>query len=300
MRSFTSVNMLEAVFSVLCIVSTSPMQRSQAPAVLTIAGSDSGGGAGIQADLKTFAAHGIFGTSVITALTAQNTRGVQGVWEVPAHFVAQQLDAVLDDFDVRAIKIGMLANSELVLTVAHALKASAVPKGIAVVLDPVMVATSGDVLLQPEAIEVLKKELMPLANLITPNLHETELLTGLTMRTESDLMLAAKKLLAFVQHGSVLVKGGHLAQALSTPTAIDILLGQDLYERFEQQYLPGRSMHGTGCTLSSAIAARLALGHKLRDAVALALRYVHAAIAAATVEVGQGHRPLQHTLVLPE
>ncbi len=257
--------------------------------VLTIAGSDSGGGAGIQADLKTIAANGCYGMSVITALTAQNTKGVSGIHVVPVDFVRAQLDAVLCDIACDAVKIGMLFSSELIRTVAEGLQRHGVKQ---IVLDPVMVAQSGDRLVQDEAIDALKKYLIPLADIITPNLPEASVLLGRDVKTTEEIMPAAVEL-AGLGCGAVLVKGGHL----ESDDCDDCL-----YLSAEKRMitLPGKRIatsnnHGTGCTLSSAIAANLAKGVEVEEAVLRAKKYITAAIeAGATYKIGNGHGPVHH------
>jgi hydroxymethylpyrimidine/phosphomethylpyrimidine kinase len=255
---------------------------------VTIAGSDSGGGAGIQADLKTFSALGVYGASVITALTAQNTRGVTGIHDVPAHFIGQQIDAVFSDLAVNAVKIGMLSVPIAIATVAAGLDRW---KQHLVVLDPVMVATSGDRLLAPNAVELLKRELFPRATLITPNLHEAAaLLDEPVARTESEMKSQAERLLKLGAR-AVLIKGGHAAG----PEAIDLLVTSEASARLSAQKVDTENTHGTGCTLSAAIAAGLAKGHRLSEAVTDAKTYVTRAIEAADeLSIGQGHGPTHH------
>ena len=239
------------------------------PCALTIAGSDSGGGAGIQADLKAFHSAGVHGTSAITALTAQNLTGVHAVQVVPAEFMRAQLDAVLNEFDVRAIKIGMLANAEIAEVVAQHLSASRYA-GIPVVLDPVMIATSGAKLLTDDAVRVIRDQLMPRACLITPNVPEAELLCGNAMPSAEDLLRGGEQLLSQGAQ-AVLLKGAHLE---NTGTQItDTLLTTQSRKTFTHQRLPFEA-HGTGCTLSSAIAAQLALGKPLEDAVGIGIEFV--------------------------
>ena len=252
---------------------------------LTIAGSDSGGGAGIQADLKTFHQCGVFGTSVITAVTAQNTVGVRAWEPVSASLVAQQLDAVADDLPPAACKSGMLGTAEIADIVARGLRRHRLPN---YVLDPVMVATSGDRLLDADAEHIIVRALLPLATVVTPNLDEAEILVGFPVRNESQMEKAGRTLLA-MGAGAALVKGGHLAGDV----LVDVLVTKDGVERFTHPRLDTTSTHGTGCTLSAAIAAGLALGRPLTRAVAEALDFVHAAIAAAPV-LGKGHGPLGH------
>ena len=264
------------------------------PRLLTIAGSDSGGGAGIQADLKTFAAHGAYGMSVITALTAQNTREVRAVHEVPPEMVAAQIDAVLEDIGADAIKIGMLSSAGIVRAVADRLRVHLKGKEVPVVLDPVMIAKSGDRLLRADAIEALKNDLLPLATLVTPNLPELEALTGLPVSTEEERLAAARALSA--RGPAVLAKGGHA----EGEEVVDLLLERDgRVHRFAHPRLHTRSTHGTGCTLSSAIAARLGAGEELPQAVAGAIEYLAGALAAAyPLGTRDGHGPVNHLFEL--
>lgn len=242
------------------------------PSVLTIAGSDSGGGAGIQADLKTFAAFGVHGLSVVTALTAQNTRAVTAVAATRPAMITAQLDAVFDDFDVRALKIGMLGNRATIRAVARGL---ARQRRVPVVLDPVMVASSGAVLLEPGAIEALRAELLPQATLLTPNGPEAELLLGRLIRDRRALAPAARALLA-LGPAAVLLKGGHVGRG----EVEDHLVGPDGHRVFRHPRLDVDG-HGTGCTLSAAVAAWLALGQPLEAAVETAIGYVHRALECA-------------------
>ncbi|MGJ7493368.1 bifunctional hydroxymethylpyrimidine kinase/phosphomethylpyrimidine kinase [Variovorax sp. ZT4R33] len=256
--------------------------------VLSIAGSDSGGGAGIQADLKTFAALGCYGLSAITALTAQNTRGVVAIHHVPADFLKAQIRAVVEDIGVDAVKLGMLPTPESVEVVAWAIDHYRLPN---VVLDPVMVSTSGHRLVAEETAARLLRELFPRAWLVTPNLDEAALLVGHAVDGIDAMNGAAEELLARGARG-VLLKGGHLpGQAL-----VDLLALQGgARQRFASARIASRNLHGTGCTLSSAIAAQLALGHALPDAVELARRYLLGAIAeGAGAQVGGGEGPLNH------
>jgi hydroxymethylpyrimidine/phosphomethylpyrimidine kinase len=255
---------------------------------LTIAGSDSGGGAGIQADLKTFAALGVYGCSVITALTAQNTRGVTGIHDVPPAFVEAQFNAVIDDIAVKSIKIGMLANAEVIAAVARCLARA---PGIPVVLDPVMVAASGDPLLRADAIEALKVALFPLAAVVTPNLHEAALLTGLPLAANETAMRGQGMALLASGAAAVLMKGGHGSGAES----VDLLITLEGETRLSAPRIATENVHGTGCTLSSAIAAGLAKGLPLREAISEAKAYITTAIAASSdIEVGHGHGPAHH------
>ncbi len=252
---------------------------------LTIAGSDSGGGAGIQADLKTFHQFGIFGTTVIVAVTAQNTRGVSAVHPIPADVVERQMEALAADLTPAATKTGMLATAELVSVVA---------RGIAhhgfrnYVLDPVMIATSGDRLLTRDAENVITRELMPLAALVTPNSDEAAILTGRDVETADDLERAGRELIALGTQAA-LVKGGHL----SGGQVVDVLVTKTGVRRFTHPRIATTSTHGTGCTLSAAITAGLALGRDLETAVTDGLDFVHRAIATAP-GLGTGHGPLNH------
>jgi hydroxymethylpyrimidine/phosphomethylpyrimidine kinase len=255
---------------------------------VTIAGSDSSGGAGIQADLKTFSALGVYGASVITALTAQNTCGVTGIHEAPADFVRAEIDAVFSDLAVGAVKIGMLASPELIRIVAAGLRDYGQSR---VVLDPVMVATSGDSLLKGEAVAELRKELFPLASLITPNLPEAGKLLARTVGETADDMLEAGRELLSLGPKAVLIKGGHGTGAEST----DLYLDGDGERWLTAPRHATRNTHGTGCTLSSAIAAGLAKGLDMSAAVAEGKAYVTAAIVAADrLEIGHGHGPVHH------
>jgi hydroxymethylpyrimidine/phosphomethylpyrimidine kinase len=255
---------------------------------LSIAGSDSGGGAGIQADLKTFSALGCYGMTAITAITAQNTCGVDAIHAVPAGMLAKQIDAVVTDIGVDAVKIGMLHDPDVVNVVAQAIRRY---RWRSVVLDPVMVAAGGDRLIAEETIAVLVRELFPLATVITPNLDEAALLLGRPVQAESELAAAAADL---IESGAqaVLLKGGHLRGA----QVVDLLLqqGREMV-RISGARIESRNTHGTGCTLSSAIACFLALGHDLAEAVRQAHSYIYQAIAqGADVETGRGHGPLNH------
>jgi hydroxymethylpyrimidine/phosphomethylpyrimidine kinase len=256
--------------------------------VLTIAGSDSGGGAGIQADLKTFAALGCYGMSAITALTAQNTVGVQGIHAVPAEFLKAQIQSVVEDIGVDAVKIGMLHAPGIVDVVAWAIDHYQLTN---VVFDPVMVATSGDRLIANETVQVLVRELFPRVTVITPNLDEAALLLERSIPNAEALHTAAEDLLAMGVK-AVLLKGGHLAG----DEVVDVLLQSGMApQRLASPRIASHNVHGTGCTLSSAIAAHLALGHPLAEAVALARRFILGAIAeGANVTTGHGHGPLNH------
>lgn len=256
---------------------------TQMKRVLTIAGSDSGGGAGVEADLKTISALGGYGCTAITAVTAQNTRGVAGVHTLPADFVALAIKTVLDDIGVDAVKLGMLANESIIRAVAAAL-----PANVPIVLDPVMVATSGAVLLEEGAIEAMRQLLVPRATLITPNLPETAKLTGLPVDTREDRIAAGRALLAMGAHAA-LVKGGHGGEEILT----DYLITAESMEAISLPRIETRNTHGTGCTMASAIATGLAQGLPLLDAVHRARQYLQAAILAAP-GFGSGHGPVNH------
>jgi hydroxymethylpyrimidine/phosphomethylpyrimidine kinase len=269
--------------------------RSAPPRLLTIAGSDSGGGAGIQADLKTFAAHGAYGMSALTAVTAQNTREVTAVHELPPEVVEAQIDAVFDDLGVDAVKIGMLASAPIVRAVARALSRG-LRRGEGrrdggrppVVLDPVMVAKSGAALLADDAVAALVEELLPLATLVTPNLPEARRMTGLPVDDEEERLAAARSLAA--RGPAVLLKGGHG----EGDEVVDLLVERDgEVRRFRHPRLHTRATHGTGCTLSSAVAARLARGEALADAVEGAIEYLCGAMETAH-DLGAGHGPVNH------
>jgi len=257
---------------------------------LTIAGSDSGGGAGIQADLKTFAAFGVFGTSVITALTAQNTLGVRAVAEVQPAFVRAQLDAISEDFALASTKTGMLARRPIIETVAAHLRNG---RQRNLVVDPVMVAASGDVLLAPDAVAAMRELMLPLAVLLTPNVREAEILSGMTISDVATMHLAAR---AMVEMGAraVLVKGGRLGGS----TSVDVLCHGSTIREFSAPRVAVNRAHGTGCTLSAAITAAMALGVQLEDAIQTAKLYVTRALATAE-RVGHGATPLNH-LIKPE
>ena len=260
------------------------------PVALTIAGSDSSGGAGIQADLKTFAALGVFGASAITALTAQNTQGVRGIHPVPADFVVDQVQAVLDDLPVAAVKTGMLATADIVQAVADLAAAGRLPR---LVVDPVMVASSGDRLLEPQAERLYAAALLPHATVITPNLREAEVLLDTRIRTLAEQREAARALGA-LGPSTVVVKGGH-AVADVADQAVDVVWdGGSVYE-LRGRRIDTQNNHGTGCTFASATAAALATGSGVRDAMASAKGFVSRAITAgATWRLGHGHGPLDH------
>jgi hydroxymethylpyrimidine/phosphomethylpyrimidine kinase len=255
---------------------------------VTIAGSDSGGGAGIQADLKTFSALGVYGASVITALTAQNTMGVQGIHDVPPSFVAQQIDSVFSDLAVDAVKIGMLSRPAVIEAVAEGLARHGAAR---VVLDPVMVAASGDRLLAPDAVETLRRVLIPKALLVTPNLPEAAaILDEPEAAGEKAMQAQAERILALGPK-AVLLKGGHA----DGPESVDILVDAEGARRLAAPRVATRNTHGTGCTLSSAIAAGLAKGLPLRDAVDAGKAFIGAAIGAShQLRIGRGHGPVHH------
>ena len=258
------------------------------PIALTIAGSDSSGGAGIQADLKTFAALGVYGASVITALTAQNTKGVAGIHGVPADFVTAQMDAVFSDLDIAAVKIGMLGSAAVIAAVAAGLERH---RARNVVLDPVMVASSGEKLLHPDALAALRDSDLRRTRVLTPNLPEAAALLGMpAARDEAEMRSQGEKLLT-LGAGAVLIKGGHC----TGPESVDFLVDADACTRYAAPRIATKNTHGTGCTLSSAVAAGLAKGLALADAVREAKAYVSAAIAAADrLKVGSGRGPLHH------
>ena len=257
--------------------------------VLSIAGSDSGGGAGIQADLKTFSAHGCYGMTAITALTAQNTLGVRDIHPVPAAFIKAQMESVLDDIGADAIKIGMLFSADVIRTVAQVLKEQSVQR---VVLDPVMVAQSGETLLEEQAVQAMGQELIPAVDLITPNLPEAEKLLQYTIADLNAMHRAVRDLAAFGSR-AVLLKGGHRKGAV----CVDLLYlrDEDRCVRLEAEYVETDNNHGTGCTLSSAIAANLACGLDMEDAVGKGKEYITRAIqAGADHRLGHGHGPVHH------
>jgi len=274
-------------------MTTAGVSAAPTAIALTIAGSDSSGGAGIQADLKTFSAFGVYGASVITALTAQNTLGVQGIETVSAAFVAEQLRSVLTDLNVGAIKTGMLAKAEIVAVVATALRSvSARP----LVVDPVMVATSGDVLLAPDAVNAIKRDLLPLATLITPNLPEAAILLGSQQaRNEEEVLAQGKALLSATGCHAVLIKGGHAVG----DEAIDILVGQTGVQRYVRPRVATPHSHGTGCTLSAAIAALLSQGVALAEAVDRAKTYVWEGLRHGRgLGIGKGRGPVDHLFAI--
>jgi hydroxymethylpyrimidine/phosphomethylpyrimidine kinase len=252
---------------------------------LTIAGSDSGGGAGIQADLKTFAAHGVYGTSAVTAITAQNTLGVTAWQALPADLVTAQIEAVAGDIGAHAVKVGMLANAAIVEAVAAAIDSLELPL---VVVDPVMIAKGGDRLLEEEAVAAMLAELIPRAHIVTPNVPEAEVLAGMRIMSVDDMREAGRRILARGPR-VVLVKGGHL----EGPESIDVVSAASGGFEVRGARIDSRNTHGTGCTLSSAIAANLALGLDDRRAIEKAREYLEGAIRHAP-GIGHGHGPLNH------
>lgn len=255
---------------------------------LTIAGSDCSGGAGIQADLKTMTMNGVYAMSVLTALTAQNTTGVRSILEVTPEFLKEQLDAVFEDIPPDAIKIGMVASGQLVEAIAERLSCYRAEN---IVVDPVMVATSGSKLIAEGALNVLKEKLLPLATIVTPNIPEAAILSGRTIENEAD-MLEAAKLISETYHCAVLCKGGH-----SMNDANDLLYVDGSYQWFYGKRIENPNTHGTGCTLSSAIASNLAKGYDLKEAVAKAKDYVSGALSAM-LDLGAGSGPMDHAFLL--
>lgn len=258
--------------------------------VLIVAGSDSGGGAGIQADIKAVTAMNAFAATAITALTAQNTEGVHGVLPVDPAFIVQQIEVVLTDIGADALKTGMLHSAEVIGAVTAAFRKHA--PGVPLVVDPVMVAKGGHRLLLSAAEAALRAQLLPMATLLTPNLPEAEVLGGMPVRTESDMRRVAERLVGLGAR-AVLMKGGHL----EGDAVVDILFNDGRFDRFEDARIPSRNTHGTGCTLASAIAAGLAQGMSLLDAVARARSYVRRAIETAP-GFGRGHGPLNHAVTV--
>ncbi|KGY12993.1 hydroxymethylpyrimidine kinase [Vibrio tubiashii] len=266
-----------------------PHSQDTTPIVLTIAGSDSGGGAGIQADIKAMSATGSYACSVITAITAQNTQGVSAIHPIPLEHIESQLDAVFSDLNVVAVKVGMLADAEIIKVVAAKIRQYQ-PKHL--VVDPVMVATSGDLLLEQSAISTLKQELLPLADLITPNLPEGAALIGGEVPQDEEQMGAMIDSLRALGAKAVLLKGGHLEQ---DENSNDLLIELNNSELIAAKRIATKNTHGTGCTLSSAIASYLAQGNNLHKAVHLGKQYISQAIAHADqLDVGQGHGPVHH------
>ena len=255
---------------------------------LTIAGSDCSGGAGIQADLKTMTTNGVYAMSVITALTAQNTTGVRAIQETTPAFLKQQIDAIFEDIFPDAVKIGMVANSELIRVIAERLRFYNAKN---IVVDPVMVATSGSALMKNDAVHTLIEELLPIAALVTPNIPEAEILSGLKIGNKEDMLAAAKKI-GDTYHCSVLLKGGH-----SINDANDLLYADGEMVWFEGKRIDNPNTHGTGCTLSSAIAANLAKGSSLTESVQKAKDYISGALSAM-LDLGQGSGPMDHAFGL--
>ena len=255
---------------------------------LTIAGSDSSGGAGIQADIKTMTANGVYAMSAITALTAQNTTGVQGIFEVTPEFLAQQIDSVFTDIRPDAVKIGMVSSAGLIEVIAEKLKQHGAKN---IVVDPVMVATSGSKLISDDAIDSLKRNLLPLATVLTPNIPETEVLSGMEVKTPEDMIQAAK-FISETYHCAVLCKGGHQLN-----DANDLLYRDGDYRWFNGKRIDNPNTHGTGCTLSSAIASNLAKGRDLDTAVERAKAYISGALAAM-LDLGAGSGPMNHAFAI--
>ena len=255
---------------------------------LTIAGSDCSGGAGIQADLKTMTMNGVYAMSAITALTAQNTTGVRSIMEVTPEFLREQMDMIFEDIRPDAIKIGMVSSSRLICTIAERL---AYYKAVNIVVDPVMVATSGSKLMADEALNALKEKLLPMATVVTPNIPEAEILTGMTIENEEDMLKVAKQI-GETYHCAVLCKGGH-----SINDANDLLYVDGEYQWFYGKRIDNPNTHGTGCTLSSAIAANLAKGYSLKDAVEKAKEYISGALSAM-LDLGAGSGPMDHAYLL--
>ncbi len=265
-----------------------PTQRSLPPRALTIAGSDSGGGAGIQADLKTFAALGAYGMSAITAITAQNTVGVQAAYDLPTELIAAQIESVVSDIGVDVAKTGMLSSPAIIEVVADRVR----HWHLRLVVDPVMVAKSGDALLQPMAVATLRTVLLPLAEVVTPNLPEAEVLIGQPITSIAEMRAAARAIHAMGPR-AVVVKGGHLEEGGASPRALDILFdGEQFHELVAPRYATPHT-HGTGCTFSAAITALLARGLPLAAAVEGAKRYITGAIQHAP-GLGHGHGPVDH------
>lgn len=257
---------------------------------LTIAGSDSGGGAGIQADLKTFSAFGVYGMSVITSVTAQNTVKVHGIAGLDSQFVGLQFEAVLTDIGIDGVKTGMLYNAEIVQTVVSKLRENSISH---IVVDPVMVAKGGDRLLETSAIEILKEELLPAATLITPNIPEAELLAGMTIHSEEEIREAAIRIREMGCQ-AVLIKGGHSRG----DQAVDLLFDGETFTEFKSERIDSRNTHGTGCTYSAAILSSLILGHSMIEAIRISKSFITEAIRRA-FSLGKGHGPLNHFVNVP-
>lgn len=259
------------------------------PRAMTIAGSDSGGGAGIQADLKTFFALGVYGTSVLTAVTAQNTVEVAAIAEVPDEVVIAQIDTVAEDIGADAVKTGMLTNRSIIQNVADRLEAWGIPW---LVVDPVMVSKSGASLLNPNAVSALKKELLPLASIVTPNVPEAEILAGIAIVNDEDIQEAARRIHALGPK-FVIVKGGH-----REGPAVDLVFDGEAFLPVEGERIDTRNTHGTGCTYSAAITAFLAWGLPPIDAIQMAKRYLESALRTAS-SIGEGQSPVNHAVALP-
>lgn len=260
--------------------------NKQVKRALTIAGSDSSGGAGIQADIKTFAAFGVYGMSVVTAVTAQNTVGVNGVQAIPSDFVGLQFESILTDIGVDGIKTGMLQNTEIVITVTQKLKDC---HASLIVVDPVMVSTSGHILLESQAVDIMKQSLIPLANVVTPNISEAEILSSILIESMDDMKLAAKEIYRLGCQ-NVLIKGGH-----KEGKAIDLLYDGKQFFQFASERIQTKNTHGTGCTFSAAILANLVKGKNLTDSVAISKKYITAAIKSGP-DIGKGYGPLSHSV----
>ncbi len=259
------------------------------PKAMTIAGSDSGGGAGIQADLKTFYALGVYGTSVLTAVTAQNTIEVAAIAEVPDEVVIAQIDTVAEDIGADAVKTGMLTNRSIIQNVADRLEAWGVPW---LVVDPVMVSKSGASLLNPNAVTALKTDLLPLASIVTPNIPEAEIIAGMAIFSDEDIREASRRIHA-LGPGIVIIKGGHLEGP-----AVDLVFDGSSFLPIEGERIDTRNTHGTGCTFSAAITALLARGLPPIEAIQMAKRYLEAALRNS-VSIGEGHSPVNHATELP-
>lgn len=257
------------------------------PKALTIAGSDSGGGAGIQADLKTFAAHGVYGCSAVTAVTAQNTREVIAVAEVPEEIVAAQIDSVLEDIGAGAIKTGMLSSSRIVATVTERIHAWGIPA----VVDPVMISKSGNFLLDPDAVGAIKRDLIPISFIVTPNYHEAAELTGIDIRSDEDAREAAR-VLSDLGARIIVIKGGH-----RPGTPLDLVFDGIDFIELEGERIETENTHGTGCTFSAAIAANLALGYEPIESIARAKKYLTEALRSS-YRIGGGHSPVNHLFAL--
>ncbi|WP_027396634.1 bifunctional hydroxymethylpyrimidine kinase/phosphomethylpyrimidine kinase [Anaerovibrio lipolyticus] len=256
--------------------------------VLTIAGSDSSGGAGIQADIKTITAHKLYATSAITALTAQNTTGVRAIHNAPAEFVGQQLDAIFEDISPDAVKIGMVSSPDIIQIISEKLRNYG---AMNIVVDPVMVSTSGSKLLEDEAQDNLCRLLLPIASVITPNIPEAQVLSGMEINSLEDMEEAAK-IIGSKIYGGVLIKGGHLSS-----TATDLLYYDGEFNWYRQEHIDNPNTHGTGCTLSSAIACNLAMGYDLPEAIANAKKYITGALKDG-LNLGKGSGPLNHMYAL--